>query len=261
MKPSLTFAIADVHGCAAKLACLHRFIDTFSSEKNRDAEIIYLGDLIDRGPNSNLVLDMVSERVNGGSHILIKGNHENWMYKSVVESCDSSIYNWLANGGDATLNSYGRSDFDDAIFFVGRKRPHHIQLIEGALPYYQRDNICFTHAGLRPGVQLNRQTNRDLMWIDNDFLDYQGHLDHIVVHGHTIVGERPVVTENRISLDTGAYANGSLTCMAVDWLNREIHFFQATDDNVHEVEPVYLDRGHGLATDFLFRSETTKIAA
>lgn len=260
MQPSLTFAIADVHGRADKLAQLHSFINSFN-DKRKTSEIVYLGDLIDRGPSSKDVLEMVSQMKNECGAVIIKGNHDEWMRKAVAEGCDASFYKWTANGGVATLGSYSTIDFEDALFRIERRFNHHLQLLTQAKSHYIRDRICFTHAGLRPGVALSKQSEYDMMWIGSEFTDFHGHFDHVVVHGHTVVGERPVITENRISLDTGAYDSGLLTCMVVDWDMKVVRFFQTQGDAVMEVEPVLLDRGYGLATDFIFQDEDYSLAA
>src|SRR5262249_20342612 len=77
------------------------------------------------------------------------------------------------------------------------------------------EDFFFVHAGVRPGIPLAHQSENDLLSIRNDFLDYEGGLEKIVVHGHTPVPQ-PEVCSNRINIDTGAYATGRLTCLIIE---------------------------------------------
>lgn len=263
MSKPLTVAIADIHGRPDLLQALNVRIAEIASEYDADPEIIYVGDICDRGPDSRTAMEMVHRAITEIGAIVIKGNHDNWFYEAIAEGCDIALAKWLGKGGRETLSSYLPGDFNDAIDFVLRKFQRHLDVIANAKPYHISNGVCFTHAGIEPGVSLADQDEYNLMWIREDFLDHVGHLDHVVVHGHTVVGDRPVVTENRISLDTGSFVSGRLTAMIIDWEKETVRFIQTDGDasSVIDVEPEYIDRGLGLATEFLFRDKDMRLAA
>jgi serine/threonine protein phosphatase 1 len=262
VKP-LTIAIADIHGRPDLLQALNVRIAEIASEYDTDPEIIYVGDICDRGPDSRTAMELVHRAVSEAGAIVIKGNHDNWFYKAISEGCDTALNKWLDKGGVETLMSYLPGSLDDSIDFILRKFQRHIDLIGNAKPYHLSNGICFTHAGIEPGIPLSNQDEYNLMWIREGFLDHVGHLEHVVVHGHTVVGDRPVVTENRISLDTGSFKSGRLTAMIIDWEKETVRFIQTDGDasSVIDVEPEYVDRGLGLATDFLFGDKNIRLAA
>lgn len=106
---------------------------------------------------------------------------------------------------------------------------------------------AFVHAGIDPHVAIGEQNEKDVMWIREKFLDYVGPLSHIIVHGHTMLEPaQPVVTENRISLDTGAYHSGVLSMAVIDPETDAVEFYATNyDGSVQAVEPLRLDRGYG----------------
>jgi diadenosine tetraphosphatase ApaH/serine/threonine PP2A family protein phosphatase len=263
MTKPITVAIADIHGRADLLQALNVRIAEIASEYEADPEIIYLGDICDRGPDSRTSMEMVHRAVSETGAIVIKGNHDNWFYEAISEGCDIALRKWLDKGGVETLASYLPGCFNDSIDFILRKFQRHLDLIAGAKPYHVSNGVCFTHAGIDPSVALADQDEYNLMWIRGEFLDHVGYLDHIVVHGHTVVGNRPVVTENRISLDTGSFKTGRLTAMIIDWEKETVRFIQTDGDasSVIDIEPEFLDRGLGLATEFLFQHKDFRLAA
>jgi serine/threonine protein phosphatase 1 len=105
-----------------------------------------------------------------------------------------------------------------------RKLPErHRQFMAGLVLTHAEGDYLFAHAGVRPGVPLDRQTEEDLLWIREDFLRSEAEFGKIVVHGHTIT-ERPDVQSNRVGIDTGAFASGTLTCLVLD--GTEMTFLQ-----------------------------------
>jgi serine/threonine protein phosphatase 1 len=134
-----------------------------------------------------------------------------------------ALEDWLRFGGDETLRSWGLSDdtlalpLSDLLAAAGDAVPTAAIDWLDALPLTARSgDYVFVHAGIRPGVPLERQTPEDLTWIREEFLTFEGRLPRRVVHGHTIMGDRPVVTPNRISIDTGAFRSGILTAAVLD---------------------------------------------
>ncbi len=264
MMSKKTFAIADVHGRADLLEAMHRFIAEHASNDAADPQIIYLGDICDRGPQSKKCFNMVQRTLkNFASSVLIRGNHDNWFLRAIRYGEERAKMNWLNKGGLETLDSYLRGNSSEVMDIIDQFHEDHLDLVENAETHVIRENICFTHAGIMPGKAIAKQDAYDMMWVRDDFLDHVGHLEKVVVHGHTPVGDRPVVTENRISLDTDAYVSGRLTALVIDWEDNTVRFFQ-TDGNaaaVVEVQPVLQNRGLGFATDFIFENVEVAQAA
>ena len=215
---SRVYAIGDVHGRADLLQ------ETFAKiDSHRDAYPIanaleiMLGDYIDRGPSSFDVIELLSKRVRGGT-ICLKGNHESFLLEFLK---DPTILNaWQRCGGLETLVSYGLEpsldlspeDQESLAATLAERLPAHHHNFLIALPLsFTLGDYFFVHAGVRPGVALSNQRAEDLLWIREDFLRYEGSFGKFVVHGHTPVSE-PEIRNNRINIDTGAFASGNLTC-------------------------------------------------
>lgn len=215
---SLLYAVGDVHGRADLLEKLIEAIikdaDTFGSEPT----FIFLGDIIDRGPDSRQAMDLVLSAISDypGSSLIL-GNHDA-MLSAFMNGLymDNLAINWLFTmGGMATIESYlpdrprKLDDIQDALVdHFG----HHQELLNGAVDKVVNDNLCFVHAGIRPGVPLDEQEPRDLKWIREDFLNHESPFERFVVHGHTPTESSfPDVLRNRVCLDTGAYYSGRLT--------------------------------------------------
>jgi serine/threonine protein phosphatase 1 len=219
------YAIGDVHG---RLDLLESLLDGVLEDSKSSAAdrkvVVFLGDLIDRGPDSRAVIERVmagpQDHWRGFQWITLRGNHEDIMLRFLSDANYGA--NWIANGGLSTIASYvGDLDISaDDVFALqaalNRSLPRaHRRFLE-ALPYsHQEGGYVFVHAGIRPGIPMAAQTAEDLMWIRREFLD--SGLDHgaVIVHGHTIVKE-PDERPNRIGIDTGAYSNGRLTGLVVE---------------------------------------------
>jgi len=211
-----TFAIGDVHGRADLLERLLQYIAETAEHPYR---IIFLGDLIDRGPDSKSVVELAIETVNGipGSKLIL-GNHDHFPLRIIdefaAEHRERAINHWLFEmGGKATVLSYGfepdRFTFDD---LVTRFPAGHLAFIRSASPYVELDRHILVHAGLSPAVPLEDQTLEDLTWITDPFLAFEGHFPKTVVHGHTVTPRcQPEPFGDRIGIDTGAYLSGILT--------------------------------------------------
>lgn len=259
-----TIAIPDIHGRADLLEAIHRFIAEYASADKTEPEIIYLGDIVDRGPQSKECFDMVGRVLSEFENAkLVRGNHEDWFLSAVRYGSDPAIMKWLSKGGKQTLASYHDGSASKAMDYIDRHYKHHLDLIENAETHLIMGNVCFTHAGVNPERPMSDQDEYDLMWIREPFLEHVGPLEKIIVHGHTPIGDVPVVTENRISLDTDACVTGRLTVAVIDWQNQRVRFFQTDGDasSVVEVKPVELDRGFGLATNLMWEDKPSILAA
>ncbi|QNM83190.1 serine/threonine protein phosphatase [Sphingomonas sabuli] len=236
------YAVGDVHGC---LSLLDRLLEAIEAEIARDtprkASIVFLGDLIDRGPHSAQVVERLrTYRPPGASAHFIMGNHEEVMLK-VLEGDVELLASWLRFGGKETLQSYGL----DAAQLAGEPDAAMIDRIRAAVPASHRNflggfadsisfgDYLFVHAGIRPGIDIAEQAQSDLRWIRDPFL--QDERDHgtLVVHGHTISREVDVAS-NRIGIDTGAYNSGTLTALALDGRRRWL--VQTGKDGIHRNE-------------------------
>jgi serine/threonine protein phosphatase 1 len=202
---SKIFAIGDIHGCLDKLRKLLGLIDV---DWENDT-VVFMGDYIDRGPDSKRVVDYVLElRKKHEQVVCLKGNHE-WMFLNYLDHREEHIY--LTNGGRDTLQSYGISpDEQDR---RAKLPPNHLQFFETLLPCYETENYVFAHAGVRPGIPMGLQDPYDLIWIRHEFFMSDHGLKKTVVFGHTPFRGEPFVGEKMIGIDTGAVYGGPLTCL------------------------------------------------
>lgn len=218
---STVYAIADVHGRADLLQAMLEHIAAHARDHQSKPVVIFLGDLIDRGPHSPKVLDQVCSTLDlyPGSRLIL-GNHDFYLRELLRGALtDEDAVNWMDWGGVATVSAYSNHPvpaFENIAADIRLVFPHHVDLLENALTFKEIGRFCFVHAGIRPGVQLANQSEYDLRWIRTGFLDHMDIFDHVVLHGHTITKSlRPEVYSNRIALDTGAYRTGRLSAAVI----------------------------------------------
>lgn len=226
-RPPLIYAIGDVHGCLEELRQLEALIAVDAAPVAGEKWLVTLGDHIDRGPASAGVLDhLLGAPPHGFRRIALKGNHEAMLLDALADP--AAMRQWLANGGDATLASYGLGHAAIESLRQGRGRAsRRRQLLEAHLPdehlAFLRQlplglsvpGFVFVHAGLRPGVPLADQVEADLLWIRREFLEATHGFSEVVVHGHTPVPE-PFISATRIDIDTGCFMSGRLTALRID---------------------------------------------
>lgn len=221
---SLVYAVGDIHGRLDLLERLHAMIeaDAAAIAAARKA-VVYIGDYVDRGPESQGVVELLIERPLAGLEAVhLMGNHEAFLLTFLVDPGQVGI--WFMNGGDATLRSYG---VDPWLAPVHGDRPNHLRqrfienLPESHLAFYrslrlthEEGDYLFVHAGIRPGVPLDAQDPEDLLWIRGEFLYSMDDHGKVVVHGHTPMRE-PQSLANRIGIDTGAVYGGNLTALVL----------------------------------------------
>jgi serine/threonine protein phosphatase 1 len=197
------FAIGDIHGCFDKLYTLMALLEV---DKNRDS-LIFLGDYIDRGPQSLDVVEyLIHLSLNGYHTVFLKGNHEA-MLLDYLSGKDQNIF--LLSGGSNTLDSYGQH-IDRLHNLI--MPPSHQEFLQSLHLFYETDSYIFVHAGLVPRVPLNQQQEKDLLWIRDAFIHSTYDFGKIVIFGHTPFKE-PFVTKNKIGIDTGAFYGNRLTCI------------------------------------------------
>jgi serine/threonine protein phosphatase 1 len=218
------YAIGDVHGRSDLLRELHGIIAAAAAAAPEPRRrLVYLGDYVDRGPDSPGVLDLLAEPpLDGFERVCLRGNHEDAMIR-FLDGDLSVAATWLGFGGAETLRSYGLAapDAADVYGLMQTQRqlaavlpPAHHRLLHGLACSHTEGAFLFAHAGVRPEVPLVDQSAHDLMWIRAPFLNSAADFGKIVVHGHSIVPQ-PEFHPNRIAIDTGAYATGRLTCLVI----------------------------------------------
>jgi serine/threonine protein phosphatase 1 len=226
----VVYAVGDIHGRDDLLLRLHQSItaDIDGRMSGRRAQVIYLGDYIDRGPDSKAVLDrLLNQPVQGAECIFLKGNHEDAMLKFL--DGQESGEQWLLLGAGATARSYGvslRDQRGQALPADAVRTKANAALSQRHLSFLRSLKLChavgdylFVHAGVRPGRCLAEQEPQDLLWIRDDFLRSRRRHEHIVVHGHA-AASGVVVRRNRICVDTMAYATDRLTCLVLEGASR-----------------------------------------
>lgn len=219
------YAIGDIHG---RLDLLDALLDTMQADDRArgdqaKTQYVFLGDLIDRGPESRGVVDRLMTLADGGLNArFLMGNHEEVFLRALAG--DGRALRFLVRiGGRETLLSYGISeeeyrslDYDDLARRAAELVPAaHLVFLAGFEKWVALGDYLFVHAGLRPGVALEDQSKSDLYWIRDDFLRHRESFGKIVVHGHSIT-EDVDLRPNRIGIDTGAFASGRLTAIGLE---------------------------------------------
>jgi serine/threonine protein phosphatase 1 len=220
---SRVYAIGDIHGRLDLLDQLIAKIDLdLKQTPSTSSFVVTLGDYIDRGPNSRGVIERLAQNPFPVPYVALKGNHEE-LFEAFFE--DPTIgSHWRQLGGLETLHSYGvpvsqlmrGKGFSEAADLLREKVPEaHLTFLSSLRTSASYGSFFLCHAGVRPGVPLDRQTAQDLLWIREEFLSSRKDFGKRVVHGHTPTAE-PEVLPNRINIDTGAYMTGLLTCVVLE---------------------------------------------
>ena len=236
------YAVGDLHGQLPLLQDLHAAIRRDLEQDAPDrAVVVYLGDYVDRGSESRGVIELLSSGrglpEDGVERVYLAGNHEDMMLTALDPAQAGTArgagltMTWLQNGGIDTLASYAvradtatpfteladriREAMDEAM------PASHRAFLDALKPYHQEGGYLFVHAGIRPGVPLEQQSREDLFWIRKDFLDCTEPHPFVVVHGHTPC-RHPELLDNRVCLDTGAFATGRLTCGVFEGAERRL---------------------------------------
>lgn len=218
------YAIGDVHGCHDLLrALLDRIGDHYAAlEPAAALHIVFLGDIIDRGPDSFKVMELLYDLHTRTNRVLVlRGNHEEVMLQVLAGDVEM-LAPWMKFGGASTVRSFGLAPFrsgDNVAQYLAQLRaavpPEWVTWLK-RLPLTARSgDYFFCHAGVRPGVPLRRQTRNDLLWIRDDFLDDDRSHGAVIIHGHSIEAQVEV-RPNRIGIDTGAYRTGELTALYLE---------------------------------------------
>ena len=222
------YAIGDIHGRLDLLDQLIVQIEEDNASRNRvRTQIVFLGDLCDRGPDSCGVIERVMQLAAASADVrLIAGNHEELLIRAWEgDRRSAGLINRV--GGKETMLSYGvdeveydAADLDELLNLITTHVPeNHIAFLKGAEDWIAAGDYLFVHAGIRPGDAVEEQRTSDLRWIRREFTDFDGDHGMMVIHGHTITDEVDIRT-NRVGIDTGAYATGRLTALGIEGTER-----------------------------------------
>jgi serine/threonine protein phosphatase 1 len=226
----LVYAVGDVHGRLDLLEQLLDLIDGDAEASGTDRRtLVFLGDYVDRGPNSRGVVErLIGDLPRGFDAHFLKGNHEAILLDFLAEPW--RLDHWLQNGGEETMRSYGVDteglaslDASPATWrdaFAQALPEAHLRFFRNLLLSVSFGDYLFVHAGVRPGVPLGAQSEADLVWIRAPFLNHAESFGKVVVHGHT-PGQEPVTRPNRVGIDTGAVFTGRLTALRLEGAERK----------------------------------------
>lgn len=214
------YVVGDIHGMAGLLERRFAAIDADQSASpgfiNRE---IYLGDYVDRGPDSRRVLHLLMERHRQRDVVAITGNHEIYMLRAQQDP--ETFERWMRFGGRETLVSFGVRPPDgppserNMAEWREAMSPEEKNFLGSLQPWHRFGDYAFVHAGFRPGIALEDQTIEDMTTIREPFLSNSSDFGFRVVHGHTPRADvefRP----GRINLDTGAFMSGRLSCLVIE---------------------------------------------
>lgn len=222
------YAVGDLHGRLDLLRALHRHVDMeLQADAPTDWRIVYLGDYVDRGPDSRGVLEFLAEaKARDPRHVVLAGNHDLGLLDFLARPDPCGIF--ITHGGLETAASYdvhaahfgAVEEGGDALrafhAAVATAIPQsHLALLHALEASFDCGDFFCCHAGIRPGVALERQSVDDLVWIRGEFHRHEGLYPKVILHGHTPSG-KVTVRPNRVNLDTGACRTGRLSVLRVE---------------------------------------------
>ena len=218
------FSIGDIHGCLKQLISLQKKIINSEGFKKDNDLLIYLGDYIDRGPHTKIVINQIIKlQKENIKSIFLMGNHEQVMIDFLFNKINNLRY-WLSLGADQTFRSYDievaefiKDGFGDKKIeklrnvFLNQLTEKHIHFFKNLKLSYTLGKYLFVHAGVNPEKSILEQSKEDFLWSRSDkFFDKNFKFEKIVVHGHT--PEKEVVNfPYRINIDTGCFFSGKLS--------------------------------------------------
>lgn len=205
MKMKKTYVIGDIHGCYQSLVDLLELIG------DTDDTLIFLGDYIDRGPDSKKVVDFLLQlKKERPCVITLLGNHES-MFLRYLKGVDHQLF--LRSGGQCTLDSYGiNSKSGNALHTYIPEG--HLFFFNSLLLNWEDEKYIYVHAGLQPGLHLSLQADDWCLWARDEFIYSSYDYNKRVIFGHTVFKE-PFVRPEKVGIDTGAVYGGSLTCLVL----------------------------------------------
>lgn len=217
------YAVGDIHGCADLLDQLIVLIEADELARGpAETTLIFLGDIVDRGPASAAVIDRLRGLATARPDVrFLLGNHEE-IFLGALDGEPKALRLFCRIGGRETILSYGmepteydRLDYEELVHRVDQLVPdEHQEFLRAFEDMIVIGDYAFVHAGVRPDTPLDLQRTSDLRWIRDPFLDHRSTLEKTIVHGHTMTDEIERRT-HRIGIDTGAYSSGRLTALGL----------------------------------------------
>lgn len=224
------YAIGDIHGHLDLLLEAQALVQADRDATGDDnAPLVHIGDLVDRGPDSPGVIEhLMAGQQAGKPWVVLKGNHDRMFVQFLNDPARNdpglrSIFTWLHPriGGAGTLHAYGvHAPADRPLITVhkdaiARVPTAHRDWLDALPAHFLHGQALFVHAGIRPGVTLEKQSETDLIWIRHDFLDHRGAYPWLVVHGHTAI-EEPRHYGNRLNIDSSAAYGGPVSAVVIE---------------------------------------------
>lgn len=221
--PPSMFVVGDIHGCAEELKELLARLPL-----TPESQIVFLGDYIDRGPNSKAVIDIILNLQQTHSVITLLGNHEAMFLEFYKDPSSSLAGFFILNGGSSTLASYVNEETNEVLI-----PDHHMEFFKALKPYHETEKYFFVHAGV-PEISLNDVKKMDhlneMLWIREPFLSSRYTWSKKIIHGHT-PSAQVEKTKHRINLDTGCVYRGYLS--AIELPSEKIYQVRAREDIPH----------------------------
>lgn len=218
------YAVGDIHGRLDLLDQILRQIEEdCAARQAAETLIIFLGDLVDRGPDSCGVVARLLDFSRGPTPSrFLMGNHEEVFLRALTGDLKALRF-LIRIGGRETIISYGvhpdeysKLDYEPLARLLADRVPkQHADFLASFERWIEIGDYLFVHAGLRPGLPIEEQSSNDLRWIRDEFLQHRGPFGKIIVHGHSI-SEEVELRPNRIGIDTGAFATGRLTAIGLE---------------------------------------------
>jgi len=224
------YAVGDIHGRLDLLDDILARIDAdHAARPPAERHLVFLGDLVDRGPDSAGVVERIRLLAAADPHVhCLMGNHEE-IFLRAIDGDDKALRLFCRIGGRETLISYGvsaedyeRLDYAEVADRLNARVPVvHRDFLAGLQEILIMGDYVFVHAGIRPGVPLSEQKPAETRWIRDPFLDHRAPLEKMVVHGHTVAEEAEMLP-HRIGIDTGAYHSDRLTALMLEDATRHV---------------------------------------
>lgn len=216
----IDYAVGDVHGYRAHMEAALRWCAEDARERGMLGRVHLLGDYGDRGPDTRGVIERLMRGPDEDwmTWHPVRGNHDEVLTRAWRDPYDENAFDWWSHGGQQLLVSYGWRPLVHGLpdLLADWIPVEHIEFLEGLPLANLVGSKLFVHAGIRPGNPLERQTDRDLMWIRTEFLKFKGDHGLTVIHGHSPEAENPVDHGNRIAMDSGCFYTDVLSACAFD---------------------------------------------
>ncbi len=225
------FVIGDVHGCVKELTRLLTFLEDKQGLSQEDL-VVFVGDYIDRGPDSKGVIDLVIKfKEKFSQTVFLRGNHEDMLLDYLGFDGEGGDF-YLRNGGDSFFESYRLNPVDLASNLVRAMPESHIEFFRNLERFVIFNDFIVAHAGLNPLREILDQQNEDLFWIREDFIDNEHYFEKTVIFGHTPYEEIFVDMPYKIGIDTGLVYGNKLTCL--EFYSKKVFQIEAGDKKVRE---------------------------